>query len=77
MRITKKHIVKEIRSRYPDALCDIDKTAGGKGVIRIKCNHGSCERIGQFVLQYFPKQVQTYFVCHIFRKGSLSIYFKR
>lgn len=76
-RITKEHIVREIRSRYPEAMCRIEKTALGKGVIQVECNHGSCERIGQFCLQYFGRQVHTYFACHLFRKGHLSIYFKR
>ena len=76
MRITKKHIVKEIKSRYK-ATCSIEKTALGKGVIYVECNHGDCDRIGQFMLQSFSKQVYTYFTCHVFRKGRLSIYFKR
>jgi len=77
MRITKKHIVKEINKRYRNAFCSIEKTALGKGVIQVECNHGDCERIGQFMLQSFGKQVYTYFACHIFKKGRLSIYFKR
>lgn len=75
--MTKKQIVKEIRSRYPTARCKIGKTALGKGLIEVtECWHGDCERIGQFVLRTFP-QVFTYDVCHVFRKGQLSIYFKR
>ena len=75
--MTKKQIVKEIRSRYPTARCEIGKTALGKGLIEVtECWHGDCERIGQFVLRSFP-QVYTYFACHIFRKGSVAIYFKR
>lgn len=77
MRITKKHILKEITSRYRIFESDIRKTAAGKGEIYLECNHGDANRIGQFVLQYFPKQVYTYFACHIFRKAHLSIYFKR
>jgi len=77
MKITKRHIVNEIRIRYPRAYCVIEKTALGKGVIQIECNHLDCERIGQFVLQYFSKQIYTYFACHVFRRGRLSIFFKR
>lgn len=75
--MTKKQIIHEIRSRYPEAVCTIEKTALGKGVIQVECNHGNCDRIGQFMLQSFHKWVYTYFACHIFRKGHLSIYFKR
>lgn len=76
-RITKKDIIREIRSRYSEAICKIEKTALGRGVIHIECNHGNCDRIGQFVFRTFPEQVHTYFSCHIFRKGRLTIYFKR
>lgn len=76
-RITKQHIVEEIRKRYKVLDVQIGKQACGKGQIHLDCNHGDCERIGQFVLSWFPKQVFTYFACHGFRKGRLSIYFKR
>ena len=77
LRITKEHIVTEIRRRYKVQDVEISKTALGKGQIHLTCNHGDCQRIGQFVLQYFPKQVFTYFAYNGFRKGRLSIYFKR
>lgn len=76
-RVTKQDILREIKSRYKVTNTQIDKTWLGKGVIHLECNHGEANRIGQFCLQYFGKQVHTYFACHIFRKGSLSIYFKR
>jgi len=75
--MTKKAIVQEIRKRYKVWDVRISKTALGKGQIHLVCNHGDCNRIGQFVLSWFPKQVFTYFACHAFRKGSLSIHFKR
>ena len=75
--MTKKAIVQEIKSRYKVFAVNIEKTALGKGVIHLECNHGDCERIGQFVFRSWPKQIFTYFACHIFRKGTLSIYFKR
>lgn len=75
--MSKKEIIRMINQRYNKAYCTIGKTALGKGVIHVECNHGDCERIGQFMLQYFSKQVYTYFACHIFRRGRLSIYFKR
>jgi len=77
MRVTKKHILSEIRSHYRIFSSEIGKTALGKGQIHLECWHGDCERIGQFVLRTFSKQVYTYFACHEFRKGTLSIYFKR
>ena len=77
MRVYKKDIVREIRQRYPKARCEIGKTALGKGVIEIECWHSECDRIGRFVLKTWPKQVYTYFACHVFRKGRLSIFFKR
>jgi len=76
-RITKKHILREIRLRYPKATGTIGKTALGKGVINLECNHGEADRIGQFCLQYFGSQVYTYFACHIFRRAHLTIYSKR
>jgi hypothetical protein len=76
-RVTKKDIVREIRLRHKTWNLEVNKTFLGKGQILLECNHGDCERIGQFVLQYFPKQVYTYFACHIFRRGHLAIYFKR
>lgn len=77
MRITKDLIIREIRCRFPKVVCEVEKTALGKGVIQVECYHGDCERIGQYVLRNFPKQIQTYFACHIFKRGRLSIYFKR
>ncbi len=77
MRITKDHILSEIKKRYPVFNATIGKTALGKGVINLECNHGQADRIGQFMLQFFHKQVYTYFACHIFRKAHLAIYFKR
>jgi hypothetical protein len=75
--MTKKQIVKEIQSRYPTTRCEIGKSALGKGIIEVtECWHSDCERIGQFVLRTFP-QVYTYFACHYFRKGRLTIHFKR
>jgi hypothetical protein len=75
--MTKKEIVKEILIRYPAAVCKIEKTALGKGVIYVECWHGDAERIGQFVSGHYPDQIQTYFACGEFRKAHLSIYFKR
>ena len=75
--MTKKAIVQEIRKRYKVWDVEISKTALGKGQIHLTCWHGACQRIGQFVLQYFGKQVFTYSACHEFRKGRLAIYFKR
>ncbi len=76
-RTTKQDIVKEIRLRYKVQDVNIEKTALGKGQIRLTCNHGDCHRISQFVLTWFPKQVFTCSTCHEFRRGRLAIYFKR
>lgn len=75
--MSKEEIVKEIRSRHPTAYCIIGTTALGKGVIQVDCSHGDCERIGQWALKCHGDQVETYFPCHIFKRGHLSIYFKR
>ena len=75
--MTKKAILKEITNRYKVYTATIGKTALGKGVINLECNFGDANRIGQLCLQYFHKQVFTYFVCNIFRKAHLAIYFKR
>ena len=75
--MTKKDIVREIKARYPIWDVEISKTALGKGQIHLTCWHGACNRIGQFVMEAFPKQVFTYSACHEFRKGRLAIYFKR
>ncbi len=76
-RITKRMIVKDLQSHWKNAQCEIGKTALGKGVIHVTgCWHGDCERIGQYVFRTYPKQIFTYFACHEFKKGSVSIYFK-
>lgn len=75
--MTKKAIINEIRKRYKAWPATIGKTALGKGVINLECNHGDAERIGQFCLRSFGQQVYTYFACHVFRKAHLAIYFKR
>ena len=77
MRITKKHIIEEIKKRYKVWNVKISKTGLGKGQIHLECNHGDVGRIGQFVLRSFPKQIFTYFGCNNFRYGRLAIYFKR
>ncbi len=77
-RVTKKDIVHEIQCRWPHVRCTLGKTALGRGVIGItNCWHGECERIGQFVFRTFSKQIYTYTVCHIFKKGTVAIFFKR
>jgi len=73
--MTKKDIVREIRKRYKVQDVEISKTAEGKGQIQLTCWHGDCQRISQFVMQYFPKQVFTCSACHFFREGRLSIFF--
>ena len=43
----------------------------------IECNHTACEQIGQYALRSYGGWVQTYFACHDFKRGHLSIYFKK
>jgi len=75
--MTKKAIIQEIKSHWSTAQCVIEKTALGKGIIQVRCWHGDCERIGQFMMRSFGNVIQTYFACHEFKKGHLAIYFKR
>lgn len=44
--------------------------------LHVETDHGKTTRIGQYALSKFP-EVYTYHACHIFRRATLSIYFKR
>lgn len=67
-------MLNEIKSRYK--VSEIPDCQGLKDRLHIECNHGDCEKIGQFALRGFSN-VQTYFACHLFKKGRLTIYFKK
>jgi len=71
--MTKTQIAKEIAAKFHGVQCEVDKTALGKGLIRVTCFHGDCDRIGRFAMSVFP-QVHTFYSCHEFRKGRVSIY---
>lgn len=77
MKKIAEKIIEEIRKRYKVLSVEISKQASGKGQILLECNHGDCERIGQYAFRCHGEDVETYFPCHIFRKGRLSIYLKK
>ena len=72
--MTTEEIAREIEKRW-NVVCVTGLTAFGKDVISIEnCNHKDCDRIGQFAMRNFPKQVCTYTACHLFRKGRVNIF---
>jgi len=75
--MTKKEILRSIVAHFPRTRGKVEKTALGKGVIQIRTDHGKANRIGQFAMTNWPKQIETYFACHIFKQAHLAIYFKR
>ncbi len=74
-RITKADILKDILAHFPRTTGEITQITDEK-YLRLETDHGKAERIGQYVMSVHSKQVYTYVVCHIFRKATVSIYFK-
>ena len=72
-----KDILTDICRHFNNTRGTLEKTALNKRVIHLECDHGKAQNIGQYAVRQFPKQIHTYFACHIFRKARLSIYFKR
>lgn len=66
-------MLKQIKSSYK--VTEIPDCLGKNDRLTIECNHGDCDVIGQFALRGFSN-VQTYFACHLFKRGRLTIYFK-
>jgi len=77
-RITKADILKDILAHFPRTSGYVVPCAGNKAekYISLETDHGKADRIGQYALRVYGKQVFTYYACHIFRKARLSIYFK-
>ena len=78
-RISKKQaevIRQDILAHFRKVEANLDFVISQKGKIAINCNHGDCDRIGQYCLRTYPKQVYTYYAYHGFRRGALSIFFK-
>lgn len=82
-RITKADILKDILAHFPRTIGKLDttgvmnkRTGRPNWYIRMETDHGKADRIGQYALRVYGKQVYTYSACHIFRKAHLSIYFK-
>ena len=69
-----ENIITEILSKFHGVTCEADKTALGKGLIRVTCFHGDCDRIGRLAMHSFPEDVHTFYSCHEFRKGRVAIY---
>ncbi len=40
----------------------------------VECNYGDCRAIGQLAMSF--KEVYTYSICDIFRKGRITIFLK-
>jgi hypothetical protein len=66
-------IYTEIHSRF-NKVTKLDPLLPNR--ITMECHHGDCERIGQFVLRSF-RGIQTYFACHTFKRGRLTIFFNK
>lgn len=74
--MTKENILKDILAHFNRTTGEVAQIGNGKPYIHLETDHGKCEKIGQYAMSKFSKEVYTYFACHIFRKGTLSIYFK-
>ena len=75
-RVTKKDILKDILAHFPRTTGMIETLCGEKRLL-LETDHGKADRIGQYAMRMYGKQVYTYYACHVFRKAHLSIYFKR
>lgn len=69
-------ILKNILAHFDRTSGAYEAKPGFQPRFTIETDHGKADRIGQCALRQFPKQVQTYYACHIFRKARLSIYLK-
>jgi hypothetical protein len=78
LRVTKADILKDILAHFPRTSGQIEPLAGSKNekYLSIETDHGKADRIGQYAMRLYGKQVYTYFACHVFRKARLAIYFK-